>query len=269
MVPLAKESKEIVPRVPFGDDLVADVRTIETGNEHPRLLEPQVLEDLPPGKVVGGGRQRDSRDAGKPFSEDVELSVLGTEVMSPLAHAVGLVDGEESDSGLPEKLEKGGHREPLRSHVQKIDSSLDDIRFDPPGIASRKARVQIRRPHSELAERVDLVLHEGDEGRDHHADTFSSEGRDLVAEALAAARGHQNERVPARGDVLDYRLLVSAEVRIPEDRPQNFLEIHHGNETKFVPGILLQIALPLPLAIVDCPSSSPQRSSSSIDPAPR
>ena len=137
LVPFSKELKKVVLRVPLGDDLITDVRSIEPGNEDPRVLELQVLEDLPPGEIVRGRRQRDPRDPGKPLSQDVELSVLGTEVMSPLADAVGLVDREKSDTGLSKKVEKAGRREPLRSDVQEIDPFLDDVRFDPPGFASR------------------------------------------------------------------------------------------------------------------------------------
>ena len=66
----------------------------------------------------------------------------------------------------------------------------------------------------------DLVLHERDQGRDDHGHAISQQGRDLVAERLAAPRGHEHEGVAAFGHMLDHLRLVPAEGRIAE----NFVE---------------------------------------------
>ena len=66
---------------------------------------------------------------------------------------------------------------------------------------------------------IDLVLHEGHEGRDHHVGCLTDEGRQLVAEALAAARGHHHQRVAAgesRGD--RFRLQRPQPVEAPPSR---------------------------------------------------
>ena len=70
--------------------------------------------------------------------------------------------------------------------------------------------------HAELGQRRDLVLHQRDERRDHHAYAFAQQRRDLVAQRLAAARGHQHQRVAAAGDVVYDLCLVPAERSITE-----------------------------------------------------
>ena len=48
-------------------------------------------------------------------------------------------------------------------------------------------------PHPGLAQGRHLVVHQGDQGRDHHAGAGAAEGRDLITEGFAAAGGHQHQ----------------------------------------------------------------------------
>jgi hypothetical protein len=57
--------------------------------------------------------------------------------------------------------------------------------------------------HAGLQQRVDLVLHQRDQRRDHDADARPQQRRDLVAQRLAAAGRHQHQRVAAADHVLD------------------------------------------------------------------
>ena len=47
--------------------------------------------------------------------------------------------------------------------------------------------------HPGLAQGGHLVVHQGDQGRDHHAGAGAAEGRDLITEGFAAAGGHQHQ----------------------------------------------------------------------------
>ena len=68
----------------------------------------------------------------------------------------------------------------------------------------------------EGAHGIDLVLHQGDQGRDDDGHPFHKHRRELVAERLSAARRHQDEGVAPGKDVSDHRLLVSLERREAE-----------------------------------------------------
>ena len=87
-------------------------------------------------------------------------------------------------------------------------------------IASRR-RVQERRPHARLRERIDLILHQRDQRRDHDTGAGPQDCRDLIAQRLAAAGRHQHERVAAGDEVLDDGSLVAAKLLIAEDRTQD------------------------------------------------
>jgi len=82
----------------------------------------------------------------------------------------------------------------------------------------RERGVELRGAHAEFAECGDLVVHEGDEWRDHDADGRPHEGGDLVAERLAAARGHEHQRVTAGGYVLNDLGLLAVSLHISSAR---------------------------------------------------
>ena len=50
---------------------------------------------------------------------------------------------------------------------------------------------------AELREAIDLVLHQGDERRDDERQPFAGDRRQLIAEAFAAAGGHDAEAILA------------------------------------------------------------------------
>jgi hypothetical protein len=73
------------------------------------------------------------------------------------------------------------------------------------GLVLVQAGIQERRLHAELAQGVNLVLHQGDQGRHHQHPGRQQQGGQLVTQALAAARGHQHQPPPPAG----YRFVVA------------------------------------------------------------
>ena len=70
--------------------------------------------------------------------------------------------------------------------------------------------------HLETAQLLHLVLDQRAQWRDHHGDPGDHEGRQLIAEALAATRGHQDEAVPAQNRRVDGLELVGPKLLQPE-----------------------------------------------------
>ena len=73
------------------------------------------------------------------------------------------------------------------------------------------------RAQAQFAQRGHLVLHQCDQWRDDDAQTLAQQRRDLEAQRLAAAGGHQHQGIAARGDVLDGLALQAAERRVAPD----------------------------------------------------
>ncbi len=85
--------------------------------------------------------------------------------------------------------------------------------------------VDERRGDAALGEAVDLVLHQRDEGRDHHRQAASYDGRDPVADALSRAGGRDREYVAAREHGLYDLCLTGSEFVEAEDLAQHAFSV--------------------------------------------
>ena len=92
-----EEGQQLLARLVALDDGIGNVGAIEAGGEDLRLFEPQPLDDVLAGGRIGRSGQRDARHAGEELDQVDQLAIFGAEIVAPLAHAMGLVDGEERD----------------------------------------------------------------------------------------------------------------------------------------------------------------------------
>src|SRR5204862_4393318 len=143
-----------------------------------------------------GGRGHDGARA-QATRDGLEPEVVRAEVMAPLRYAVGLVDDEEADVDAAEAVEEPGRAEALRSDVEEAklagDGPLDRGPVVLAGLLSVDERNAVA--GATRAKAVNLVLHQGDERRDDDGQVLAHERRKLVAERLARAGGHDDERV--------------------------------------------------------------------------
>ena len=210
------ECEELRARIVLVDDRVANVRTIEAGDEDARILQAQPGDDLFARQRIGGGGERDARNARIASLQQRQLEVIGPEIVAPLRHAVRLVDGEERDARLVEELEAACGHEALGRDVQQVEFARQQRLLNCSRGARRKRGVEEGRAHAELRERRHLVLHQRDQRRHDDARARAHQRRDLVTERLACAGGHQHQRVASVDDVADDGLLPVAKRRIAE-----------------------------------------------------
>ena len=170
--------------------------------------------------MVGGGGEGDARDLGPALVEQIELDVLRAEVMTPLGDAMGLVDGEQGDAALAQQGQEALGQQTFRGHVEQIEGAGDQALLHRPRLLPGLGGIEEGRPHPELAQGVHLVLHQGDQGGDDDTGTGPRQGRDLVAQGLAATGGHEHQGVAAGDDPVDDRPLGAAEFGVAEDPPQ-------------------------------------------------
>ena len=107
----------------------------------------------------------------------------------------------------PKRFEKRPAAEAFRRDVDKFEFAPRQ-RPDALALLSRAERaVDQRRGNASALERVDLVLHQRDQGRDHHRGSLQEKRRKLITERFAAARRHHDERIGAARDGGDHFLL--------------------------------------------------------------
>ncbi len=238
---LAQERQQLLLGVGFRDDPVLDVGPVEARLEVARMRHGQALGDLLVRRVCGRGRQRDARDVRPALAEQRESQVVGAEVVTPLGHAVRLVDREDGDLRPRQQVQRAVQAQPLRGQVEQVQLARQQLGLDHAALVEVLRGVHEAGAHAQRAQRVHLVLHQGDERRDDHACTRSDQGRNLIAERLAATRRHQDDGVTARHHVLDDRFLLAAEGVVPEDPvergqclalPQLLRRVRFGHHTR-------------------------------------
>ena len=119
-----------------------------------------------------------------------------------------LVDGEERDSRVLQLLEKALVVEPLRRDVQELQAAGGEAIRDVAHLVGADARIESGGIDSLAHERVDLILHQGDQRRDDHGDAVEQKRRQLVTEALAGSRREHRERGAAGEQRSDHFLLT-------------------------------------------------------------
>ena len=238
----AQEARQLGLGLELRQDAVEDVRPVEAGDEDPAAAEVQTLDDLAAGRRVGGGGERQARDLGEALVKDLQLEIVGPEVVPPLRDAVRLVDREEGDPALGQQVEEAGQADALRRRVDEVERALLHGALDRGLLREAHRGVERRGPHAELGQRRHLVLHQRDQRRDDDREAVQAQGRHLVAERLAAAGRHDDQRVLAAEDVVDHLGLEPAEGRVAPDRAQHVErvaprgDLRHGVQGGATPG---------------------------------
>ncbi len=185
----------------------------------------QALDDLFAGAHVGGGGQRDARHMREQLGQLAQLQVFGTEIVAPLRHAVGLVDGEQRDIQVTQEVEHARLHQALRCQVQHLHFATAQAPGQVTLLFRGQRGVQRGGRHPQFVERGDLVVHQRDQWRNHHRQARAQQPRHLETQRLAAAGGHQNQGIAAIGHAVDDRCLAPAETVVAEDVLENALSL--------------------------------------------
>ena len=135
-----------------------------------------------------------SARASRQVSEQAaDLEILRPEVVSPLADAVRFVDGHERTAQIGEEAAEAGEAQPLRGDVDQLVVAPGHQAHAPAHLAAVHGGGEIRRGHAAGAERLHLIVHQRDQGRDDEGRAVEQRGGKLIDEALAAAGGGHEE----------------------------------------------------------------------------
>ena len=152
-----------------------------------------------------------------PSSRDAvgEAQVVGTEVVTPLGHAVRLVDGEQRDGAAEHRLAEARRRRTARARRSRSrHAAVGDGRRASRGLAARPSDESSRKADvvPARAQRLDLVAHQGDAAARRRSSAPRSRAPGIcVAERLARARRHHDQRVAAVEGRIDGQLLARPE----------------------------------------------------------
>ena len=219
---LAQESRQFGPRAILHAHRIADIRPVESADEPFRAIELEPRNDLLARGLVRRGGERQARRSRKLVLEHIQPQIILAEVMPPLRYAVRFVDCDQGNIDPAQQGQRSAVfvQQPFRRQVQQVHLTALQRRLDPLLLVIRQAGIQEGRGDAMLAQGGDLVLHQRDQGRDHHAGSGAQHRRYLVAERLAPAGGHQHKRIAPAQHRADDLFLVRPKGREPEYRAQ-------------------------------------------------
>ena len=124
---------------------------------------------------------------------------------------MAFVDGDEADVHPPQFGAEDVGVQPLGRDVEEFVLAEDGVLQRGDHLLAVHARVDAEGADAAGAEVLHLVFHQGDEGGDHQAHAFAGQRGHLEGDGLAAARGHEAQRVAPAPDAADDVFLDAAE----------------------------------------------------------
>ena len=200
---------ELFVEVAAAQHAVDQVGPIEGSNEDRRIHEPQLGDDVTPDAFGRRGRERMERDV-QLVTQPSELPVLGTEVVSPLTDAVGLVDRDEAHAPLLERTPEALTAladQAFRGDVEQTAAIFAQAGDHAVAFVSGLRAVQVGGRHTVDPQAVHLIFHQRDQRRYDQREPLAilrtlfvqQQRRRLETQRLAAA-GRQHEQAVAAID---------------------------------------------------------------------
>ena len=174
-----------------------DVGAVEPHDEAPGRVVEQARLDVVAGCGVGGGGEGDGLGAAERRPQLAELEIFRAEIVPPLRHAMRLVDGEQADSAALQERRGFRLQQALRRGVEQAQRPVARGAADAPVLARRVVRIDAARRYAHRRQLADLIAHERNQRRHDHGESAPHDGRQLVAQRLAAAGGHDGEDILA------------------------------------------------------------------------
>ena len=151
-----------------------------------------------------------------------DFQIAGTEILSPLGDAVGLIHRQKIDGQLPGQRQKPLSQQPLRGNIDDFVPALPQVSVHQPQLLPSQRAVDVGGRNAGTFQRHHLIAHQGDQGRHHQRDSRQQQSRDLIAQAFPSAGGHDAEDIPTSQLGIDERLLRPPELGITKDLMENF-----------------------------------------------
>ena len=198
-------------------DLKAQVRPVKAGDDRHRVLQLQDADD-----VAAHLRRRRGGEGGqggppRQLLQKVQnFQIARAEILPPLGDAVRLVDREQRDLQLLRERAEAVGQQPLRRDVEDLVSAEARVAVGLAQLLDGHGAVDAAGRDAGVLQGHDLILHERDERRDDERQPRQQQGRDLIAERLARAGGHDGQRVPPGQKGADDLLLPGAEGVVAE-----------------------------------------------------
>ena len=162
----------------------------ETGDDDSGVAQLEGAQDVLAHGVRGRSGEGNGLGVAQLRAGAAQAQVVRAEVMPPLAQAVRLINGQQGDGHAAQQAHEALLRKAFRSNINNLQTSGAQIPHHLSVFVRAQGGVDRGSGDVALLQGIHLVLHQRDEGRNDNREAGAAQGRELVAEGFAAARGH-------------------------------------------------------------------------------
>ena len=170
---------------------VGQIRTEETHTDDILFPETEILLDVLRYLRGSCGRKGQNGTAGLYVSYPGYLQVRRTEVITPLADAMCLVNGYEADVHVSQLLEEQFGTKPLGRHIQELIGIEYAVLQNHKGLLVRETGMDTGRFYAPAVQCLYLILHQGYKRGYHQTCSGLGKSGNLEGNTLTATCGHQ------------------------------------------------------------------------------
>ncbi len=234
------DARELGLVVDRGRDGEKEIVPLRTEIDERGIVGMERLQDLVddfPGR--GSGKSEHGWVAER-LARFADVEECGAEVVTPLRDAVSLIHDQERDAaGCVEGCQKLRRLETLGRHVDQLGGVVLDVRGCVVRLAVGKSGVEFFYGDIGAGGLLLLILHEGDERRDHKDGFGQEEGGKLVGQGLSRSGRHDGKGVAAMEDAFEDLALAGPETLYPEAGARGFEDAGPGNGVRGCGGFRL------------------------------
>jgi hypothetical protein len=210
----------------------------EARHDDDGVAHAELLDDLPADGRRRGGRQGHDLRPPERLDERSQPEVVGPEVVTPGADAVGLVDDEDRRLRRLEKVQRLRIGQLLRCDEDELEVAVGQLGERVPALGPGHRGVHLPGAAEGLADGGHLILLESDERGDDHGGAGHQRSGDLIDGRFPRSRRHDGQHVASGHDGGRRRLLPGPQVSEAE-RGTGHLghEVHHLVVVEHVPAL--------------------------------
>jgi hypothetical protein len=179
------------------------VGPIRTGVDHALRRDVQLLRDIVGNLRRGGGRERQDHRAAQGLQRWSDFQESGPEVVPPLRDAMGFVDHQQADRMLAQLLQETRFGQPFGCDHDDARAAIGQGVLCRARFLAIDRAIELHRGDAHGPQRFALVLHQRDQGRNHHGAGRQKQRRQLIAKRFARACGHDGQGVPTSQHAID------------------------------------------------------------------
>ena len=142
---------ELAGRVRLRTHRKKKIGPVEGSDIDLRLADEQLCNDLRACWSIRGRGHGDRLDPAERLDNLAQAQIFGPEVMSPLRHAMGLVNRKTIDGGVSQARQNVVAKQPLGRDVEEAQRAVPKTAGDAPSLLDFGRRVEARRLDAELA----------------------------------------------------------------------------------------------------------------------